>query len=32
VLSTAGIAAEAFTVHDVAGSDHRAVVTRLRLP
>ena len=32
VLSTAGIAAETFTVHDVAGSDHRAVVTRLRLP
>ncbi|MCO1654549.1 endonuclease/exonuclease/phosphatase family protein [Pseudonocardia humida] len=32
VLSTAGIAAETFTVHDVEGSDHRAVVTRLRLP
>ncbi|WP_214404733.1 endonuclease/exonuclease/phosphatase family protein [Pseudonocardia lacus] len=31
VLVTAGIAAETFTVHDVDGSDHRAVLTRLRL-
>jgi endonuclease/exonuclease/phosphatase (EEP) superfamily protein YafD len=32
VLATNGIDAETFTVHDIAGSDHRAVVTRLRLP
>lgn len=32
VLSTAGIAAETFDVQDVPGSDHRAVLTRLRLP
>jgi endonuclease/exonuclease/phosphatase (EEP) superfamily protein YafD len=32
VLSTAGIAAETFSVHDVPGSDHRAVLTRLRVP
>lgn len=31
VVATDGITAESFTVHDVAGSDHRAVVTRLRL-
>lgn len=32
VLATAGIVAETFEVHDVAGSDHRAIVTTLRLP
>lgn len=32
VVATDGITAESFTVHDVAGSDHRAVVARLRLP
>ncbi len=32
VLITGGITAEATSVHDVLGSDHRAVVTRLRLP
>lgn len=31
VLVTDGITAEAFAVRDVAGSDHRAVLTRLRL-
>ena len=32
VLVTGGITAETLSVHDVPGSDHRAVVTRLRLP
>jgi endonuclease/exonuclease/phosphatase (EEP) superfamily protein YafD len=32
VLLGGGIGAETFSVHDVAGSDHRAVVTRLRVP
>ncbi len=32
VIATEGIAPETFSVHDIAGSDHRAVVTRLRLP
>lgn len=32
VIATAGIAAESFEVHDIPGTDHRAVVTRLRLP
>jgi endonuclease/exonuclease/phosphatase (EEP) superfamily protein YafD len=32
VLATDGISAETFTVHDIPGSDHRAVLTRLRLP
>jgi len=32
VLVTGGITAETLSVHEVAGSDHRAVVTRLRLP
>jgi endonuclease/exonuclease/phosphatase (EEP) superfamily protein YafD len=32
VLATNGIGAETFAVHDIAGSDHRAVLTRLRLP
>jgi endonuclease/exonuclease/phosphatase (EEP) superfamily protein YafD len=32
VLATNGINSEAFTVHDIPGSDHRAVLTRLRLP
>jgi endonuclease/exonuclease/phosphatase (EEP) superfamily protein YafD len=32
VLATDGINAETFTVHDIPGSDHRAVLTRLRLP
>lgn len=32
VLATAGIAAETFAVVDLPGSDHRAVLTRLRLP
>ena len=27
-----GITAEAFSVHDIRGSDHRAVLTTLRLP
>lgn len=32
VIGTQGIEAETFSVHDVTGSDHRAVVTRLRVP
>jgi endonuclease/exonuclease/phosphatase (EEP) superfamily protein YafD len=32
VLVTGGVTAEALSVHDVPGSDHRAVLTRLRLP
>ena len=32
VFATDGIVAETFDVHDVAGSDHRAVLTTLRLP
>ena len=32
VLVTGGITAETLSVHDIPGSDHRAVVTRLRLP
>ncbi|MCY7341808.1 MAG: endonuclease/exonuclease/phosphatase family protein [Pseudonocardia sp.] len=32
VLVTEGIAAETFAVGDIAGSDHRAVLTRLRIP
>jgi endonuclease/exonuclease/phosphatase (EEP) superfamily protein YafD len=32
VLSTRGIEAETFSVHDLPGSDHRAIVTRLRIP
>jgi endonuclease/exonuclease/phosphatase (EEP) superfamily protein YafD len=32
VFATDGITAETFEVHDVAGSDHRAVLTTLRLP
>jgi endonuclease/exonuclease/phosphatase (EEP) superfamily protein YafD len=32
VLATGGIAAESFGVHDIPGSDHRAVLARLRLP
>ena len=32
VLVTGGITAEAASVHDIPGSDHRAVLTRLRLP
>jgi endonuclease/exonuclease/phosphatase (EEP) superfamily protein YafD len=32
VFATGGITAETFDVHDVAGSDHRAIVTTLRLP
>ncbi len=32
VLVTGGITAESTSVHDIPGSDHRAVVTRLRLP
>jgi endonuclease/exonuclease/phosphatase (EEP) superfamily protein YafD len=32
VFATTPIAAEDFTVREVAGSDHRAVVVRLRLP
>jgi endonuclease/exonuclease/phosphatase (EEP) superfamily protein YafD len=31
VLVTGGITAESLSVHDVPGSDHRAVLTRLRL-
>jgi endonuclease/exonuclease/phosphatase (EEP) superfamily protein YafD len=32
VFATDGIVAETFDVHDIAGSDHRAVLTTLRLP
>jgi len=32
VLVTGGITAETMEVHDIPGSDHRALVTRLRLP
>jgi len=32
VLATGGVAVESFSVHDVPGSDHRAVLSRLRLP
>ncbi len=32
VLVTGGITAEALSVHDIPGTDHRAVLTRLRLP
>jgi endonuclease/exonuclease/phosphatase (EEP) superfamily protein YafD len=32
VLVTGGITAETVEVHDIPGSDHRALVTRLRLP
>jgi endonuclease/exonuclease/phosphatase (EEP) superfamily protein YafD len=32
VLVTGGITAEVLSVHDIPGSDHRAVLTRLRLP
>lgn len=32
VLVTGGISVETVSVHDVPGSDHRAVLTRLRLP
>ena len=32
VVTTGGITAETLSVHDVPGSDHRAVLTRLRLP
>jgi len=32
VLSTAGIDAETFSVHEIAGSDHRAILTTVRVP
>jgi endonuclease/exonuclease/phosphatase (EEP) superfamily protein YafD len=32
VFATDGITAESFEVHDITGSDHRAVLTTLRLP
>jgi endonuclease/exonuclease/phosphatase (EEP) superfamily protein YafD len=32
VLTNDGIAAESFAVYEVPGSDHRAILTRLRLP
>ncbi|GAA5127797.1 endonuclease/exonuclease/phosphatase family protein [Pseudonocardia adelaidensis] len=32
VFATEGINAETFDVHDIAGSDHRAILTTLRLP
>jgi endonuclease/exonuclease/phosphatase (EEP) superfamily protein YafD len=32
VLSTEGIEAEAFSVHEIAGSDHHAIVATLRVP
>lgn len=32
VLVTDGIEAETFEVHDIAGSDHRAILTRLHIP
>jgi endonuclease/exonuclease/phosphatase (EEP) superfamily protein YafD len=32
VLSTSGIDAESFSVHDLRGSDHRAILTTVRVP
>ncbi len=32
VFATGGIAAETFSTHEISGSDHRAVLTRLRVP
>ncbi len=32
VFATDGIVAETYEVHDITGSDHRAVLTTLRLP
>ena len=32
VIANHGITAESFQVHDIAGSDHRAIITRLRVP
>jgi endonuclease/exonuclease/phosphatase (EEP) superfamily protein YafD len=32
VIANDGIAAETFEVHDITGSDHRAILTTLRLP
>jgi endonuclease/exonuclease/phosphatase (EEP) superfamily protein YafD len=32
VIANHGITAESFDVHDIDGSDHRAIVSRLRLP
>jgi endonuclease/exonuclease/phosphatase (EEP) superfamily protein YafD len=32
VIANNGITAESFHVHDIAGSDHRAIITRLRVP
>jgi endonuclease/exonuclease/phosphatase (EEP) superfamily protein YafD len=32
VIFARGVAAETLSVHDIPGSDHRALVTRLRLP
>ena len=32
VLVTGGVTAETLSVHDLPGTDHRAVLTRLRLP
>ena len=32
VIANNGITAESFKVHDIAGSDHRAIITRLRVP
>jgi endonuclease/exonuclease/phosphatase (EEP) superfamily protein YafD len=32
LLMTSGIAAESFEVRDIPGSDHRAIVTQVRLP
>jgi hypothetical protein len=32
VLSTAGIEAEAFSVHEIDGSDHHAILATLRVP
>ncbi|MFC4944639.1 endonuclease/exonuclease/phosphatase family protein [Pseudonocardia sp. GCM10023141] len=32
VTATGGIAAATFSVHDLPGSDHRAILTRMRLP
>ncbi len=32
VIATTGITAETFSVHDIARTDHRAVLTRLQLP
>jgi endonuclease/exonuclease/phosphatase (EEP) superfamily protein YafD len=32
VLSTTGIDADSFSVHEIDGSDHRAILTTVRVP